>query len=69
MVGANQLFNCMDSVASDCRENFLRDREDVPPRFIREAVIEDTCFTRPDDVTLNNHRSIDRLEILQSCAH
>ena len=36
---------------------------------MREALVEDTCFTRPNDVTLNNHRSIDRLEILQSCAH
>jgi hypothetical protein len=36
---------------------------------VREAVVEDTCFTRPNHITLNNHTSIDRLEILQSCAH
>jgi hypothetical protein len=29
-VGANQFFNGMNSIAGDCRENFLRDREDVP---------------------------------------
>ena len=40
-----------------------------PLSGMRETVVEDARFTRASDVTLNNHRSIDRLKILQRGAH
>src|ERR1044071_227219 len=59
----------MNSVAGDCRKDLLRDCENVPPGFIREAVIEHSGFPRSGDVALNNDGCIDRLEIFQCVAH
>src|SRR5919197_111364 len=59
----------MKAVACKCRENFLRDREDVSSCFAREAIVKDTGFVRTISVALKDHWPFNFLKILQRGAH
>src|ERR1051326_3746402 len=68
-VGVNQFLDRFRSIADDEWENLLCDGENLSPRLVRKAEIENTRFLLACGVALKNHRRVDLMQILERIAH